>query len=311
VNICDWRDAGPAIVGPLYAHARRRWLRELGWDTSSAWTEVEHARVTRGLPGLLVVDDSGQVRGWSFFHPQGAILQVGGLVADTPLATHALLDAVSELSKADGIEAVSCFVFQEAPELAAGLTRRGFACEPFLYLSRDLNSNPPASHPHGVEWTGRDEDVAGIAELLRDAYDPVAASRFTPDHSAASWERYVRNLVERTGLGRFDPTTTRVVRNGSRLSAAVLMTALSSDTAHLAQVAVHPSRRREGLARALVEEACSRAAEAGYRRATLLVGATNQPARGLYEALGFAPCATFVAASLERTARTPRHPRPE
>jgi ribosomal protein S18 acetylase RimI-like enzyme len=299
VNVCDWRDAAPETVAPLYQHGQRRWLLELGWDTSAAWTQIEQARTTWGLPGLLAVDDAGQVQGWTYFYAHDGTLQVGGLAADTALATRAILDALVELSKADGIGRMSCFVFEEAPELRAELTRRGLRPEHFLYLSRDLQGHHGGvDRPRVDRWkTG---DARRVATLLRDAYDAADAIHFAPGHTTAAWERYVGNLVEQTGLGRFDPDATCIVDSGGRLEAAVLMTTLSRDTAHVAQVAVHPSRRREGLAAALVEEACSRAALAGRRRATLLVAAANEPARRLYDGLGFKPCATFVAASIER-----------
>jgi ribosomal protein S18 acetylase RimI-like enzyme len=303
VNVCDWRDAAPDVVAPLYQLAQRRWLRELGWDTSAACDEIERARTTWGLPGLLAVDDAGQVRGWAYFYPSEGTLQVGGLAADTPLATRALLDALVQLSNAEGIDRVSCFVFDEAPELCGELDRRGFRSEHFLYLTRDLDRSPSGvERPRIDRWnTG---DVAGVAALLREAYDAADAIHFAPGHTTAAWEHYVGNIVGQTGLGRFDQDATCIVRAGGHLDAAALMTTLSSNTAHLAQVAVHPSRRREGLAASLVEEACSRAARAGRRRITLLVAASNVPARRLYDALGFTPCATFVAASIEGASRT-------
>lgn len=300
MNVCDWRDAAPETVAPLYQLGQRRWLHELGWDTSAACDQIERARTTWGLPGLLAVDDAGQVRGWTYFYPSERTLQVGGLAADTPLATRAMLDALVQLSNLEGIDGVSCFVFEEAPELRAELTRRGWRPEQFLYLSRDLQGHHGrVDRPRVDRWNS--DDVASVAALLRDAYDAADAIHFAPGHTGAAWERYVGHVVEQTGLGRFDQDATCIVRSGGRLDAAVLMTTLSSDTAHLAQVAVHPSRRREGLAAALVDEACSRAAGAGRRRATLLVAAANEPARRLYDTLGFKPCATFVAASIDRT----------
>jgi ribosomal protein S18 acetylase RimI-like enzyme len=297
VNVCDWRDAAPDTVAPLYRHGRERWLRELGWETSGAWQQIEQARTTWGLPGLLAVDDGGQVRGWSYFHLQDTILHVGGLIADTPLATRALVGTLAGLARAEGIDGLSCFVFEEAPEIYAELERRGFAPEHFIYLARDLQPSMQApAVPHADGWT--DGDLTGAAALLRAAYDADDAKYFAPGHTAAAWERYVRSVVDQTGLGSFNPAATRLVRNGDRLDAAVLMTALSADTAHIAQVAVHPSRRREGLAAALVEGACHRAAQSGCRQATLLVGASNRPARRLYGALGFYPRAAFVAASI-------------
>lgn len=53
-------------------------------------------------------------------------------------------------------------------------------------------------------------------------------------------------------------------------------------------VMVGKDHRRRGCARAMVEEMCARAAKAGGRRALLHVREDNEPACGLYRALGFA-----------------------
>ncbi|MFB6090926.1 MAG: GNAT family N-acetyltransferase [Halobellus sp.] len=59
--------------------------------------------------------------------------------------------------------------------------------------------------------------------------------------------------------------------------------------AHLAELVVHPEHRREGYGRALVEAAID--GQAPGTRLTLLVAVDNDPARSLYESLGFRPVA--------------------
>jgi len=61
--------------------------------------------------------------------------------------------------------------------------------------------------------------------------------------------------------------------------------------AHVRQIqglAVEPALRGRGLGRALLGAACERAARQGARRITLRVLASNEPARRLYAAAGFA-----------------------
>ena len=79
--------------------------------------------------------------------------------------------------------------------------------------------------------------------------------------------------------------------------ALVLATRVAPGTIHLAQIAVHPGRRREGFARKLVDEACRLAQPRAARQATLLVGEKNTAARKLYASMGFEPRATFIAAT--------------
>jgi ribosomal protein S18 acetylase RimI-like enzyme len=95
-----------------------------------------------------------------------------------------------------------------------------------------------------------------------------------------------------------EPAITRVVRNGADLQALVLATRIAPGTLHLPQVAVHPKRRREGIAHRLVEEACRAAASRGVKQATLLVAESNAKARALYEKMGFVDTSTFVAGTL-------------
>ena len=59
------------------------------------------------------------------------------------------------------------------------------------------------------------------------------------------------------------------------------------DQAHIIDVAVHPSLRRQGNGRALVDEVLRRTGEAGVTSWTLEVRRSNEPALALYRSLGF------------------------
>jgi ribosomal-protein-alanine N-acetyltransferase len=56
---------------------------------------------------------------------------------------------------------------------------------------------------------------------------------------------------------------------------------------HIMNLAVHPQYRRQGVARALLEESLSRARALGAAVAWLEVRPSNQPAQALYESFGF------------------------
>jgi ribosomal-protein-alanine N-acetyltransferase len=59
------------------------------------------------------------------------------------------------------------------------------------------------------------------------------------------------------------------------------------DELHVNTIAVDPARRRQGLARSLMDYVCEDAARGGARRATLEVRRSNQAALALYTGLGF------------------------
>ena len=295
MNVRDWRDADPADTQWLYAREQEYWVRELAWDASTAWREIEQARVTWGLPGRIVVDQHQTIRGWCYCMPDGETFHLGGIVADDPRVTAALVDASLDMATAGARPArVSSFVPTRADGLEPALVERGFACERYHYLVRAVSP----SDARAVEATGWHDDLlVPSAVLLRAAYGS-GGRHFAPRGLQVEWEHYVRGLVERPGCGVLEPSITRVLKAGDVMQALVLATRIAPGTVHLAQVAVHPSRRREGLGHRLVDETCRLAASRGARLVTLLVGEHNAAARALYQQLGFTARATFVAGLL-------------
>jgi ribosomal protein S18 acetylase RimI-like enzyme len=292
VRIRDWRYAETPAVEALYEAERRQWLTDLGWDTSDAWSEIEGARAAGRLPGLLAVDDRGTICGWTYFLIDDRVAQVGSLVGESPEATRALIESVLVRARRQA-ECVTCFSYTRAPGLEAALVAHGFEVTRYHYLSRTANPLDPF-RPDGADaW--REDDETGAAELLRVAYG--SNGRFFAAHGLpAEWQRYVHNLVAFPGCGAFDRTATRVLRHEGRVAALVMMTALGPGVAHVAQVAVHPEHRGQGLAGKLLDRALGLAHAAGRSRATLLVEEGASAARTLYARLGFRPCALFIAA---------------
>ena len=70
-----------------------------------------------------------------------------------------------------------------------------------------------------------------------------------------------------------------------------------NEFAHIAQMAVAPEARGQGLGRAIVGGAMDAAAASGCRAMTLLVAASNTKAVRLYEGLGFSDRGAFVVAT--------------
>ena len=294
MTVRDWRDADPSDTQVLYAREQEYWVRELAWDASTAWREIEQARVTWGLPGFLAIDTDRTVRGWAYFLPEGETVHLGGIVADTREATGKLIDACLESALRPPRPArVSCFLPTRAEGFEELLRDRGFVCEHYRYLSRPIAKGEETIEAES--WNAG--DLLPAAALLRDAYG-VEGKHFAPRGTPEEWEQYVRILVERPGCGVIEPSVTRVVRNGTALQALVLATRIAPGTLHLPQVAVHPTRRREGLAQRLVEQACRSAAARGVKQATLLVAESNTNARALYEKMGFTDTSAFLAATL-------------
>jgi ribosomal protein S18 acetylase RimI-like enzyme len=90
---------------------------------------------------------------------------------------------------------------------------------------------------------------------------------------------------------------TAVVREGQALCAAILITEIAPNVAHIVQLAVDPLRRGQGLASSLLAETSERLASHGYRALTLQVAESNHAARALYDRAGFTHVADFLAAT--------------
>lgn len=78
-----------------------------------------------------------------------------------------------------------------------------------------------------------------------------------------------------------------VIEAPSGAVAAYAVVWLLVDEAHIANIAVAPDYRRQGLGRRLLRHALIRAAKDGMRYATLEVRAGNRAARSMYKSFGF------------------------
>lgn len=299
MKIVDWRQVDARALALVFARERARWLVELWWDTREAWTQVECARSTWGLPGLAAVDDGGRVRGLTFFHADGARFEMGGVFAESEPVRLALLDGAIAVCEEAGGDEIRAFAYAGVSSTAGVFESRGFAVEGVDYLSLDLGAADGAGPVKclGLSVRGwQDGDVEQVGALLHASYDAASARRFVADGSAAGWRTYVGNLVKHAALGRILPDATRIASAGDRLVGAVLATDLGPATAHIPQVAIHPQWRRKGLAGALVDDAARRLRTSGYARVTLMASASNRAAQVLYRKRGFVEAGTFISA---------------
>lgn len=299
----DWRNVPAEVLRPMFDRERRHWLSALRWDPDRDHAQIELARTTWGLPGLVAVDASDSVHGLAFFLEAGGRLEIGGIIADTPDVTGALLDGVIDHAVLSRTAGVFCFSYAKAAGLAQQLTRRGFHVDPFIYYERILAGMPDAVYtgadgtPLPVTRPWQMDDIDATAALLQRAFEPQEGAYFAPGHTVEAWQHYVRNLVQFGACGVLNADASRCAPLGNGLGAVTLVTTISDATAHIVQVAVDPACRGWRLARRLVGESCLAAREQGKTSVTLMVAARNGRARDLYAELGFAERATFVAAT--------------
>lgn len=300
----DWRNAPAAETCALLEAEARVWRRDLGWDVRRSWSVIEPARAAGALPGFIARDGSDRVIGWTWFLQHRGALQVAALVADQREAVEALVEAVLASEQARASTAQVWSVRGTPPSLAETLTASGLRTEPYLYLTADLTDAgkvPMVQRSEGPrvirEWRASDQTLA--ARLLADAYrgaDHIRA--FAPDGSHESWQAYVRTLVETDGCGELLSSATLMAEHDGPAGAVVTTTIdREHGVAHLAQIAVSPRMRGQGLARTLLQRAMTASAHEGLGSMTLLVSSRNAPAQRLYAHHGFRRTGQFTIAA--------------
>ena len=293
----DWRQVGPGDAVPLVETEAREWLRCLHWDVADAWHVIEPARLAGQLPGALLLED-GKAVGWTAYLEHANSLQVMAFVAPDEHGTRALVDAVMASPEADRAATAIVCVRDVSPGLFPALRAHHFDIEPYRYLVAPLGGFA-GSPLVGEVWPLADEPVA---RLFQRAYAEDRVVRaFAPNGTELEWKEYLGQLRRGPGCGWYQADLSRsMARAGAtELDAAILVTQLGPGTVHVAQVAVDPSRRRQGLARRLLESAFGMAATR-FERATLLVSEANVAAGQLYANLGFEEAARFVVATRRR-----------
>lgn len=300
----DWRLATPAEVAPLLSGEGERWVTDLGWDIAAGLKAAEEGRRSGRIPGFIARAADGGCAGFTFFSVDRGILSLGMLTGERADVVRALLDLALDSPEASFARRYQGFLFPRSPVLAVALTRRRFtlAAQRFLALT-NLGGSAEGSGP-GRAW--REEDLPNVVRLLARAYAGTPASAaFAPEGRLDEWMAYLGQLTRAAACGTFLPGASVVVpgERADRPAAAVLVTRTSPAVWHVAQIAVDPANRRQGLARRLVQSVREAAGAAGAREVTLVVDERNDAARALYASMGFDERATLLFGSRPRLTR--------
>ena len=131
-------------------------------------------------------------------------------------------------------------------------------------------------------------DWSEIADII------VAAYQAHPDrrlHSEVRDPASARTFVERAAHGAYGPTQPdfgRAIPRTTGYAGAIIACRVAPDVGFVLQLAVRPGYQRHGIGTRLLRELAYWFRAAGLSRIALGVTATN-PARNLYERLGFEP----------------------
>lgn len=305
----DWRQAAPGDVAALLEAEHERWLGTLGWDIAPSLVMAEQGRRSGRVPGFLARAHDGTCAGWTFFSVEHGTLSLGVLSAQRVEVAGALLDVALGTPEAAAARRDQGFLYPASAAVAAALADRRFALAPQRFLARDCARETPVTPAEGAGRAYGNDDLTQVAKLLARAYAGTpAALAFAPEARLEQWVGYVQQITQAGACGPFLHEASIVVpgERGDRPKAAILVTATTPGTWHIAQVAVDQSCRRAGLARHLVSSTCAAARAAGAREVTLVVDERNVAARALYASLGFVDRAALLFGSRPRVGLGPR-----
>lgn len=303
---------GPAEVRPASAYGAdtlleltvemRRELLRRGERIRAEWPEEAVRDLRTGALDGFVLDREGprafgilsrrEGRGFGHIHTlfpdepasESVVPLLRGMIAGLPSGVHRVDFGVSGV-----------------PEGAAPGLNVAIAADPAFEIVERFRlvrpvtlANPPGSAPWPDGYALRpSEDIVPerLAEVDWAAFQGSPDAAFLADSPEGNHRLLAGVLAGQ--IGRFLPEASFAVLAPEGSVAGFLLTIEESPRVGLfADLAVHPAHRRRGLARGLLTQGLRALLALGHGEAGLWVTATNEPARNLYERLGFRPSMT-------------------
>ncbi|MFQ5768052.1 MAG: GNAT family N-acetyltransferase [Acidobacteriota bacterium] len=310
-------------LGAVEARRVERLIRQEGveWENSLHWRRDHHVRTVstllrrRELAGLALVRGKDLV-GKVFLGKQGPMRSIefpyirpshrrSGLLE---LLLDAALSRALETAGTRRVEASFFLLGETDPGMV--FLHRGFKALPRQYLVRSLEPESlkrprrmAASRIELLDWVA---STAHLGGLLKAAYvdsDDSCAAEFYRTVSGCT--SYLSTLVHGTECGEFQKSLSCLAREPEGAVVGLLLaTEISPWTAHVAQLAVHPSCRGKGIGTRLLDRFHGRSLKAGYRYTSLLVSRSN-PAREWYLRAGYGAKSTFLSYWWAQPGRSP------
>jgi ribosomal protein S18 acetylase RimI-like enzyme len=159
-----------------------------------------------------------------------------------------------------------------------------------------LDPGPASDKIRIVEWSRGVEDDA--ARLIAAAYAGHVDGDINDQYrSAAGARRFLLNIVQYPGCGRFLPASSLLAleeRTGD-LCGLCLSSLVAPDVGHITQICTAPETRGRGVGYELLRHCLGRLRRHGCRKASLTVTASNDTAVHLYFRAGFHVERNFAA----------------
>jgi ribosomal protein S18 acetylase RimI-like enzyme len=322
LEILDLRHFAAPVLRPVLDAEGELWSRRLHWDYRSSARLLMQYLDNHLLPGYAALE-SGQVTGYTFCvyeETKAVIGDVFAMPGRSPEVSVSALEPAHEIEETllkhlfetllnspnvDRIE--SQLLLHPSGTHNRIFRESGFELYPRYFMVQQLAGHlirPRIDLPADLELRAwRDDDLNAAARLIATAYSGHPDSLINDQYRSVQGSmRFLHNIVRYSGCGVFSPHASHVVveRKSRELAALVLGSRVSPQSGHITQLCVHPTYRRQGLARSLLLVAASHFMGQGVSEISLTVTEANANAIELYKGEGYECVHKFDAAVWER-----------
>ena len=317
-EILDLRHFSARQLRSLLEAESRLWEQRLRWNYQSSTELLLQYLDSRILPGFVALE-RGRICGFTFCVYEGQKAVVGDAFAapsdpaQTLPITQSLLHQLLQLLRhSPGIERVeSQLLLYDAGSIDEPFLAAGFSMYPRLFMEFDLPSSrtpqipPPPQLPAHIEIESWSPDYyQAAAELIHESYLNHIDARINDQYRSLHGSlRFLHNIVRFPGCGVFDPAASWVLRDrrNHALIGMLLSSRVADDVAHITQLCVTNSYRRQGLGLVLLNHCIHHLTREGFAAITLTVTEANQQAVKLYHNSGFFTRQRFDAMVLDKS----------
>jgi ribosomal protein S18 acetylase RimI-like enzyme len=281
----------------------------LDWDFQKSADLVRRFVDMRSLNGFALVED-GEAAGYAYYVQEEHKGLIGDLfvreasssVENEDVLLESVLQALTALPQVKRIE--SQLMMTHAPRRAGMAMSRHLSGFERNFMMLDLKQaafapcrrTPGAHRVYFERWSEHHQEPA--AQLIAAAYQGHVDSLINDQYrSVAGARRFLFNIVEYPGCGTFfkPASVAAFERLSGRLCGICLASLVLPYCGHITQICVAPWVRGAGIGYELLRQSLELLRQAGCRKTSLTVTASNREAVDLYEAVGFDTVRKFYA----------------
>lgn len=283
------------------------WDNVLSWDYSPTLEVIKKFVGASSLPGFAARLPDGSICGYTYYVIDHPVAYIGDVFvtaahADKGIYERLIDEVVDHLTKQRRIERIESQAFDFNYSFHRVFGKHGFHSIKRYFLEFSVADWEPEDYVdlsndavRIVAW--QDKFLLPASEVIFDGYRFSHDRKLCHDYqSLKGCLRFLRNLIENPGCGRFSKEETLVaIDRSDRVCGVLLATRTRSDTGMIPQISICRDQQGKGIGTRLMRTYLNSAGQSRLRRITLSVSEGNERAYRLYEKLGFRIRKTFHA----------------